>query len=47
MSTLYTGLAEILILGEWGQGGRVSLEQADPLPLEVVAITREFEVGGR
>jgi hypothetical protein len=44
---LETGRAEVGIGASWNQGGTAVLRQVDPLPLTVIAATREVEVGGR
>lgn len=40
-------VVEILIEGEWNRGGRAVFRQEDPLPLTILAVTREFEAGGK
>lgn len=42
----YTGLVRVPVQGSWGTGGRAFLRQVDPLPLTVLGVTRELEVGG-
>lgn len=42
---LGTGLYLMNILGKWSLSGRVAIRQVQPLPLTVVAITREVEFG--
>ena len=42
---LFTGRAELLVAGDWSKHGRAAVQQADPLPMTVVAVTREVEVG--
>jgi hypothetical protein len=45
---LFTGNAEVQIASSWNtEGGRACLRQSDPLPLTVVAVVRDLEVGGR
>lgn len=44
---LETGRVEVTIGATWNKGGRAVLRQVDPLPLTIVAATREVEVGGR
>lgn len=44
---LETGEAEVSTSSGWNKGGRACVRQADPLPLMIVAATRELEVGGR
>lgn len=39
-------LAEVIVEGAWQRGGRVAFKAVDPVPFELVAITREFDVGG-
>lgn len=36
---LKTGAAEVIIGGEWSQGGRVFLRQIDPVPLSIMAVS--------
>ena len=43
---LETTEVEIDISHDWNKGGRVVLQQRDPLPLTIVGVTREVEVGG-
>ena len=43
---LVSETAEVTIRGEWAKGGRVSIRQPDPLPLQVVSVTRDVEAGG-
>jgi len=43
---LSTGTARVTVSGRWGLGGRVAVQQRDPLPLTIVAIQREMAVGG-
>lgn len=40
-------VVEILIEGTWNRGGRVVFRQEDPLPLTVLAVTRELAMGGK
>ena len=41
-----TGKIEIPIKSGWNIGGRVHLRQRDPLPLSVLAVVPNVEVGG-
>jgi hypothetical protein len=43
---LYTGLASVSVLSGWNKAGRACLEQREPLPVAVHALTREVELGG-
>lgn len=40
-------VVEVLIEGTWNRGGRVVIRQSDPLPLTVLAVSRELEAGGK
>lgn len=42
-----TGRAEVFISSSWNVHGRAVLRQVDPLPITVLGVTREGEVGGR
>lgn len=44
---LKTDSVPMAIESGWNTGGRVAIRQTDPLPLSIVALTREFEIGGR
>lgn len=46
VSDLYTGADEIKMQAEYGDSGRVFLRHTDPLPLTVLAIIPNQEVGG-
>lgn len=43
---LLTGEYELTIAGEWNSDGRVIVEQQNPLPLTLLAITKEVSFGG-
>jgi hypothetical protein len=43
---VFTGLVRVDIKGTWNTGGRAVLRQVDPLPLTVLAVTREVSLGG-
>jgi hypothetical protein len=43
---LQTTTAEIALESRWGAGGAVVVRQKDPLPLTILAVTREVEYGG-
>lgn len=43
---LTTGTASVRIASTWNSGGRAVLRQVDPLPLTVLGVTREVDVGG-
>lgn len=43
---LFTGIKEIQSYKSWGHDGTVFLRQKDPLPITVLAITPEVEIGG-
>jgi hypothetical protein len=45
-SPLKTGYARLYISGTWNYNGRAVLRQVDPLPLELLAVSRITEVGG-
>lgn len=44
--TLLTGIADILIAGNWNKDGRVFVRQSDPLPLSILAVIPEVTIGG-
>jgi hypothetical protein len=44
---LVTDQIDVRISNAWNKGARVLIRQVDPLPLAVVAASRELEVGGR
>lgn len=44
--SLKTDEVEIVITPTWQSGGQVYIRQADPLPLTVVSMTYEIEIGG-
>lgn len=44
--TPLTGIATIHISSKWDKAGRVFIRQTDPLPLSILSIIPEFEVGG-
>jgi hypothetical protein len=39
-------LVEILVADGYGLGGRAAIRQVDPLPLTILAVTRDLEYGG-
>lgn len=41
-----SGSIEVSVTGAWDRHGRACLRQVDPLPLTVLAVTREVEFGG-
>jgi hypothetical protein len=43
---LETGIVKVPIEGAWNLGGRAVLRQTDPLPVTLLAVTREVEYGG-
>jgi hypothetical protein len=43
---LFTGIADVRIKNSANRHGRAFLRQADPLPLTLLAVTREVEFGG-
>jgi hypothetical protein len=43
---LENGIMQVLMRGRWGQGGAAGIRQSDPLPLTILAVTREVELGG-
>lgn len=43
---LKSGLVPVVIPPDWGDDGQVFVRQSDPLPLTVVGLTLEVEVGG-
>ena len=43
---LITGPTELTLPGEWNRRGRVCIRQTDPLPLTVLGILPDVEVGG-
>jgi hypothetical protein len=43
---LYTGDIKLAIPPSWGRSGSIVLQQLDPLPLTILAIIPEVEVGG-
>jgi hypothetical protein len=43
---LLTGIVEIPIKAEWLAGGRILIRQTDPLPLTILAIVPNADVGG-
>jgi hypothetical protein len=46
-SQLYDGDAQILMDSGWEQNGRIYIRQADPLPMTILAITPQLDVGRR
>jgi len=44
---LLTGKAQIYISADWASKGTVFIEQKDPLPLTVLAVIPEVDVGGK
>jgi hypothetical protein len=44
--TSLTGLAEIRIVSNWSNTGRIFVRQSDPLPLSILAVIPELTVGG-
>jgi len=45
-TALYTGDFKITIPPSWGRSGSITLQQRNPLPLTVLAVIPEVEVGG-
>jgi hypothetical protein len=43
---LFSGYVPIPVVSQWNHGGRCAVVQEDPLPLSLVAVTREVEFGG-
>lgn len=43
---LYSGLVKIAVSGRFGYGGRAAVRQEDPLPVTVIGLAREVELGG-
>jgi hypothetical protein len=41
-----TGLAEIRVVSNWNTSGRIFVRQSDPLPLAILAVIPEVNVGG-
>ncbi len=41
-----TELVRVPVKGGWGDGARAALRQSEPLPLTVIAVTREVDLGG-
>lgn len=41
-----TGLTRMTVSGAWEEHGRLALRQAQPLPVTIVGLTRELELGG-
>jgi hypothetical protein len=44
--TLITETYRVPVRGEWSDHGRISYRQDEPVPVEIVGLTREVEVGG-
>ena len=44
---LYTGLIRVPVPGTWTDDGQLYIEQADPLPLNIVSVTADLAVGGK
>ena len=42
----FTGQARFNIRATWNHGGRAVIRQVDPLPVTILAVTREVEYGG-
>lgn len=42
---LFSGVAEVLISNDWNTHGRAVVRQPDPLPVTVLGLTREVELG--
>lgn len=40
-----TGLVRMAVTGTWSEHGRVAIEQRQPLPITILGITREVDVG--
>lgn len=43
---LFTGVAEVAVQGGWDKEGRACIRQVDPMPLEIVGVTRDGSEGG-
>jgi hypothetical protein len=44
--TPFTGQEDVRIEAEWGDYGRVVIRQTDPLPLEILGILPNVDIGG-
>jgi hypothetical protein len=45
-AALMTGMSEVVIAPSWNWDGSVCVQQADPLPLDLVSLTAEVAIGG-
>lgn len=43
---LLTGELEITLDGGWSDGGQICIRQSDPLPMTIVSLTAEVQIGG-
>jgi hypothetical protein len=43
---LYNERLDVPVASSWNRGGRAALRQSDPLPVTVLGVSREVEVGG-
>lgn len=43
----FTGIATVRVASTWENAGRIFIRQEDPLPLSILAIVPEFEIGGK
>jgi hypothetical protein len=43
---LFSGAVHIPVVSQWNVGGRCAVMQDEPLPLSLIAVTREVEFGG-
>jgi len=43
---LLTGELDITLDGGWSDGGQICIRQSDPLPVTVVSLTAEVQIGG-
>lgn len=43
---LLTGELEITLDGGWSDGGQICIRQSDPLPVTIVSLTAEVQIGG-
>jgi len=43
---LLTGELEITLDGGWSDGGQICVRQSDPLPMTIVSLTAEVQIGG-
>jgi hypothetical protein len=46
VATLATGEESIRLPNDWMESGQIFIQQDEPLPLHVVTVTVDYEVGG-